>query len=142
MNRKALCLTASLIVATTLVGCAQTTPPQPAPSAGVSGQQLPAPIILEPSALAGKQVSISLQIPLVVRINDDTALAKWTGSVADSSVATFVPGGQRNGASFNPGFTGVKVGSTAATLTGPDGKVVAFTLTVVADNKDVTRTAG
>ena len=140
MNRKSVAVAAIVVAVMSLVGCAQTAP-QPGPSTS-AGQQLPAPIIREPSALAGQQIRISLQIPLVVKIDDTTALAKWTGSVADSSVATFVAGGERNGASFNPGFNGVKVGTTQATLTGPDGKVIAFTLTVVADNKDVTSSAG
>ena len=138
MNRKTVAAAAIIVAALSLVGCAHTAP-QPGPSAS-AGQQLPAPIILEPSALAGKQIRISLQIPLVVKV-DATALATWTGTVADPSVAAFTAGGERNGASFDPGFTAVKVGTTQATLTGPDGKIIAFTITVVADNKDVTPTA-
>lgn len=119
-------------------GCSQPAP-EPAPNPETSDEQRPpGPIYFTPEDLQGKDVSISLDIPLTITIEDDADLDKWHGEVTDDTVAEFTAGKMQDGASFNPGFNALKTGTTDATLTGPDGKEITFTITVVSDNQDVT----
>lgn len=90
---------------------------------------LPAPVMLAPSELEASPVEITLNRPLVVQVGEEDPGA-WTGSVADESIAEFEPGGERDTATYNPAFMGIKPGETDATLVAPGGEVYDFTLVV------------
>ncbi len=82
----------------------------------------------DPEDLDGSEVSTSVGREVVVMVEDDAA--DWTGSTDDAGVATFLAGGTKGSAEFNPGFTPVAPGRTQATLTDPQGVTITFTLVV------------
>ncbi|MDN6565771.1 MAG: hypothetical protein L0K65_01810 [Actinomyces sp.] len=99
-----------------------------APSSGAQGSaQLPAPVMAGEADLDGATFVISDQRPLVVTVEDP---ANWEGRSAEESLAVFRPGGSDGSATYNPGFEARGPGTTTATLTGPDGIVHEFTITV------------
>ncbi|MDU0368303.1 hypothetical protein RWH45_13865 [Microbacterium sp. KSW4-17] len=122
-----------------IAGCAPTasspvipaeSAPAPSPSAS-PGEQVPEPAIASPDDLAGTDVRVAIGSALVVAVPDGTE-AEWTGTTADVTIAEFSAGGPSEGAVFRPGFIARALGTTAATVTGPDGKQVDFTISVVA----------
>lgn len=139
MKRKALIIAGALSASLLFAGCSQPAhDPGPGPDSSAD-QQLPGPIFFTPEELDGKSVSISQKIPLVVKIEDDKELTGWKGEATNTEIAKFISGEIRDGASFAPGFEGLSVGTTTATLSGPAGKTISFTLTVVANDQAVTR---
>ncbi|SDO81492.1 hypothetical protein SAMN04487848_2257 [Microbacterium sp. ru370.1] len=102
----------------------------PSPSTSPGEQVLP-PAVVSPGDLAGTDVSVSIGSALVVAVPDGTE-AEWTGTTADVTIAEFSAGGPSEGAVFRPGFVARALGTTAATVTGPDGQQVDFTISVVA----------
>lgn len=120
-----------------IAGCAPTTSEgtsggvpegSAAPSASAADQLLP-PTTVVPADLAGTDVRVIRGTSLVLAVADGTE-AEWTGTTADVAIAEFSPGGPSEGAVFRPGFIVREIGSTDATVTGPDGETVAFTITV------------
>lgn len=131
--------TVALAVALPLVvaGCTPTASEDPsvggpegsaAPSASAMDQMLP-PTTVTPADLEGTDVRVIRGTSLVLAVPDGTE-ADWTGTTADVAIAEFSPGGPSEGAVFRPGFIVRELGSTDATVTGPDGTTVAFTITV------------
>lgn len=104
--------------------------PSSAPSASATDQLLP-PTTVAPADLEGTDVRVILGTSLVLAVADGSE-GEWTGTTADVAVAEFSPGGPSEGAVFRPGFLVREVGSTAATVTGPDGQTITFTITVAA----------
>lgn len=89
------------------------------------------PVTVKISDLQGSTVKVALN--QVVNLDTGSlATDSYTGTVADTSIATFTPGGKKGGADFNPGLTPHKVGTTQVTLSNSDGGIqdVEFTLTV------------
>lgn len=99
-----------------------------APSPSGMDQMLP-PTTVAPADLEGTDVRVIRGTSLVLAVPDGTE-AEWSGTTADVAVAEFSAGGPSEGAVFRPGFIVREVGSTAATVTGPDGATVSFTITV------------
>jgi len=98
-----------------------------APSVG----PIVSPVTVKISDLQGSTVKVALN--QVVNLDTGSlATDSYTGTVADTSIATFTPGGKKGGADFNPGLTPHKVGTTQVTLSNSDGGIqdVEFTLTV------------
>jgi len=132
--RLALVVTAGVLLA----GCAPAAsdtpvPPAadaPSPAASVDDQAF-APTVVSPEDLDGKDATVKIGTSLVLAVPDGTE-AEWTGSTADVAIADFSPGGPSEGSVFRPGFLPHEIGQTAATLTGPDGKTLRFTLSVIA----------
>lgn len=132
--RLALVVTAAVLLA----GCTPTASDAPAvpaveapsPAASMDDQAF-APTVASPEDLDGKDATVKVGTSLVVAVPDGTE-AEWTGSTADVAIADFSPGGPSEGSIFRPGFLPHVVGKTDATLTGPDGKTIRFTLSVVA----------
>lgn len=132
--RLALVVTAVVLLA----GCTPTASDAPAvpaaeapnPATSMDDQAF-APTVASPEDLDGKDATVKIGTSLVVAVPDGTE-AEWTGSTADVAIADFSPGGPSEGSVFRPGFLPHAVGKTAATLTGPDGKTIRFTLSVVA----------
>ncbi len=102
----------------------------PSPAASVDDQAF-APTVISPDDLDGKDATVKIGTSLVLTVPDGTE-AEWTGTTGDVAIAEFSPGGPSEGSVFHPGFLPRTVGSTPATLTGPDGKTIRFTLSVVA----------
>lgn len=102
----------------------------PSPSAS-PGTQVPERAIASPDDLAGTDVRVAIGSALVVAVPDGTE-AEWAGTTADVTIGEFSAGGPSEGAVFRPGFIARALGTTAATVTGPDGKQVDFTISVVA----------
>lgn len=100
------------------------------PAASASAQIL-APTIVSPGELDTRQATVVVATALVIAVPDGTE-AEWTGTTADPTIADFSAGGASEGAVFRPGFQARKVGTTAATLSGPDGQEIDFTISVVA----------
>lgn len=89
------------------------------------------PVTVKIADLPGTTVKVALN--QVVNLGTGSlATDSYSGTVADTSIATFTPGGKKGGADFNPGLTPHKVGTTEVTLSNSDGGVqdVEFTLTV------------
>lgn len=76
------------------------------------------------------EVTITKESPLVITVEGDAT--GWTGEAEDSKIAEFVPGGEKDGAEFNPGFDAKADGTTKASVTSPDGETTDFTI-IVAD---------
>lgn len=100
------------------------------PAASASAEIL-APTIVSPGELDTRQATVVVATALVIAVPDGTE-AEWTGTTADPTIADFSAGGASEGAVFRPGFQARKVGTTAATLSGPDGQEIDFTISVVA----------
>ena len=126
----------SAAVVALLAGCTQESPDAETPTAVVpspaaSADQALAPSVVTPGDLDGTDVSVVIATSLVLAVPDGTE-AEWTGTTDDVSIAEFSGGGPSEGAVFRPGFTARSLGTTAATLTGPDGKTESFRISVVA----------
>jgi hypothetical protein len=120
-----------------IAGCTPTASEEPstadaaastAPSPSGMDQMLP-PTTVAPNDLAGTDVRVIRGTSLVLAVPEGSE-AEWRGTTADVAVAEFSAGGPSEGAVFRPGFIVREVGSTAATVTGPDGATVSFTITV------------
>lgn len=131
---------AAVLIAVPLlaVGCAPEAPEIPAtevtaaapsPSSTTMDGMLP-PAIVAPTDLEGTEQRVVLGTSLVLTVPEGTE-SQWTGTTADVAIAEFNPGGPSEGAVFQPGFLVRAVGTTTATLTGPDGQTVSFTIDVV-----------
>lgn len=138
MARSSVALAVVVAVTVALTGCTASpdavVPPVASPSVAPSGdgglQALP-PTIVSPGELDGTDVSVVIGTALVLAVDDGTE-DHWHGTTADVTVAEFSAGGSDEGATFRPGFQARSLGSTAATLTSPEGRRIDFTLTVVA----------
>jgi len=115
------------------VGEASTPPPAAVGSASTpaASDQALAPTVVSPGDLQGATITVVIGTSLVIAVPDGTE-ADWTGTTVDLSIAEFSGGGPSEGAVFRPGFQSRAVGKTAATLAGPEGAPIAFTLSVVA----------
>lgn len=88
---------------------------------------LPAPVLVTIEELNGGHFTISRQQPLVIAADDP---ASWTASGYKDSVVEFTPGGVRETATFNPGFSAIAAGSTSVKLTEPSGRTLTFVINV------------
>lgn len=87
-----------------------------------------APVIVQLADQDGRTVTVGLDNVVDLVAVDPTV---WTATIADPSIAEFVDGGSRSGATFNPGLQPLAVGTTEVTLTNSsDDSTVVFTLEV------------
>ncbi|UOE43540.1 hypothetical protein [Agromyces larvae] len=94
------------------------------------GDVLP-PIMVQLDEVDGTTVEVPLDNVIVLQGDDETYTA-WEADIADESVAEFTPGRDDGSASFDPGITPLKVGSTEVTLDNSEtGDSVTFTVDVV-----------
>ena len=83
------------------------------------------PIIVEPSqtdveATVGRYISFNVEDP-----------GRWQISSSDESVVSVEAGGERDGATFNPGGQALETGEATVTLTDSEGgDALEFTVTV------------
>lgn len=107
-----------------------TAPASPTPIGG----NVIAPVTMAAGALQG--ATVDLVVGQVLNITTgDLATDSYTGTVADTDVATFTPGGEKSGAVFNPGVTAVAPGETAVTMTNAQGGIQPLEFTVVVTEK-------
>jgi len=90
-----------------------------------------APVVLRIADLDGSTVRVGLN-QVVDLDTGSLPVTSYSGTVADTAIATFTPGRTDGGAEFNPGLTPHKVGTTEVTLSNSNGGIqnVEFTLTV------------
>lgn len=99
-----------------------------APTTTAGGSQALPPVMVSTDGLDGTTVQVPLSNMLVIQAAEPTA---WTGTVADATIAEFVPGNDDGSAVFNPGVKPLAVGSTQVTIT--DGTTThTFTVEVTA----------
>jgi hypothetical protein len=116
--------------AVALAGCASPAPSTPASSATPIGGDIVAPVTMSANDLQG--ATVDLVVGQVLNITTgDLAVESYRGEVSDPEVATFVPGREEDGATFNPGITAVGAGSADVTLTNADGGIQPLAFTVV-----------
>ncbi len=91
--------------------------------------QVKAPIIIQVSTLED-----GVELPAVagdfIDLIVDSNQGAWIGESSDNAIAEFVPGGEADGAVFNPGVTVLAPGSATITLTDPEGNVKTLVLTI------------
>jgi len=104
-----------------------TTEPTASAVSGGSNKVI-APVMVDAATANGQVVKARVGETVVIDADEPT---KWTGTVADPSVATFFAGQEAGGATFNPGLTDLHVGTTAVTITN-GSTTVTFTLEVAA----------
>lgn len=90
-----------------------------------------APVTVKIADLDGTTVKVALN-QVVNLTTGSLATDSYSGKVADPSIATFMAGGKKGSADFNPELVPHRVGTTEVTLSNQDGGIqdVAFTLTV------------
>ena len=122
MKTRILALAAAAVFATfALAGCS---------SSGDS--EVIAPVIKSAEELQGATVELRVGQALDITTGD-LAEDSYSAKIADESIVTFSQGGERDGATFNPGLMAEAVGETEVTLTNEQGGIqpVEFTVTVV-----------
>lgn len=97
--------------------------------AAPDGGPVIAPVTMDANDLQGE--TVQLVVGQVLDIDTgDLAVDSYSGEVADTSVAEFVPGRKDGGSTFNPGVTALAAGSTEVVLTNADGGIQPLTFTV------------
>ena len=89
------------------------------------------PVIMSAEEL--QDASVELRVGQVLDITTgDLGEDSYSAEIADPSIVSFSPGGERGGATFNPGLIGEAVGETEVTLKNEQGGIqpVEFTVTV------------
>jgi uncharacterized lipoprotein YajG len=88
-----------------------------------------APVTENANDLQG--ATVELVVGQVLNINTgDLAVDSYTAEVADPSILEFVQGREDGSATFNPGFTALKVGETEVTMTNEQGGIQPLEFTV------------
>ena len=95
--------------------------------AQVSGTTVLPPVMIDP--LITSEATVHLGNSVVFSMTDD---GKWSGVVADSTVGTFVKGGDQGSYTTNCAFTSLKTGVTTVELTNAIGTKFTITITVLA----------
>lgn len=108
---------AAVTLAFSLSACAQSNSP------------VIAPVTMEAGDLQGE--TVKLVVGQVLNINTgDLAVDSYSGEVADTSIAEFTKGYEKDGATFNPGVKALADGATTVVLSNSDGGIEDITFTV------------
>ncbi|WP_431031168.1 hypothetical protein [Plantibacter sp. RU18] len=111
-----------------VLGTSACTSGTPSGRSSASDAGVIAPVIVQLADQDGRTVSVGLGNVVDLVAVDPKA---WTAKITDPSIAEFVAGGTRGGATFNPGVQPLAVGTTEVTLTNDsDDTTVVFTLEV------------
>ena len=102
-------------------------------AAPIGGNTL-SPITVDANDLQGKTVEINSKQPLNINTGDLAVDSYSLVSADPEGIVEFVPGRTDGSATYNPGFTAVKEGTTEVVLENSDGGIqdLTFTITVVA----------
>jgi hypothetical protein len=113
----------------TLAGCSSsdtTGSPTPAVTSASPEASLIGPIIVEPSQT---QVAATVGRAIVFDVGDDPGA--WDIATDNEAVVSVQKGGERDGATFNPGAEALSEGEATVTLTDAEGMdALEFTITV------------
>jgi hypothetical protein len=94
-----------------------------------TNQPVIAPVTMDANDLQG--ATVDLVVGQVLNINTgDLAVDSYSGEVEDTSVAEFVEGYERDGATFNPGVKALAEGTTTVVMSNSDGGIQDLTFTV------------
>jgi len=117
-----LALAASAFV---LTGC--TGSPAPGGDSGSIG-----PVVMTANELQGATVELSLSGHKTLDIDTESLdpASYSLGGFDPDGIVVFTPGGERDGATFNPGIEAEAVGTTVVTLTNSDGGIQDLEFTV------------
>ncbi|MEN2741179.1 hypothetical protein ABCS02_25630 [Microbacterium sp. X-17] len=104
------------------------------PTPTAIGGNLIAPVTMSANDLQG--ATVKLLVGQVLNINTGSlATDSYSGTVADIHVAAFTAGYTKDGATFNPGVTGIAPGTTTVTMTNANGGIQPLQFTVVVSAK-------
>lgn len=93
------------------------------------GKNVIAPVSMDANDLQGK--TVDLVVGQVLNINTgDLKTDSYSGTVADTKIATFSPGSEKEGLVLNPGVEAVAIGETAVTLKNSNGGIQPLEFTV------------
>lgn len=93
------------------------------------GKNVIAPVSMDANDLQGE--TIDLVVGQVLNINTgDLKTDSYSGTVADTKVATFSQGSAKEGLVLNPGVEAVAVGETAVTMKNSNGGIQPLEFTV------------
>jgi hypothetical protein len=111
----------ALLLLASLVGCGGST----ASASPIGSTQVIGPVILDATKTSGE---VGVGNMVVFNVEDPGA---WTLAADPAALVELSPGGEKDGATFNPGATALAAGSVTVTLTnGTTGEVLAFSLTI------------
>ena len=108
-----------------LLAVAKNLKPMITKASSPSGSQALPPVMIDPATTS--EVSVRITRTIVLTVADP---GNWSATIADPKIAKFVAGGDQGSYTTNPGISPLAVGSTTATITGPDGKNYLLTITV------------
>ena len=108
-----------------LLAVAKSLKPMITPTVTPSGSQALPPVMIDPATTS--EVSVRITRTIVLTVADP---GNWSATIADPKIAKFVAGGDQGSYTTNPGITPLALGSTTATITGPDGMNYLLTITV------------
>ena len=113
-----------LVLSTALLGGAA------ACSGGVSESPSGSAQVIGPVILDATQTSAEVAVGRTVVFNVEDPAA-WTMAADPVDLVDLTPGGELDGATFNPGATALAAGSVTITLTsGTSGEVLTFAITI------------
>jgi hypothetical protein len=87
------------------------------------------PVTVSANKLQGETVKVPLDSELNIATGD-LSVTSYSGSVADSSIARFVPGSKTSTLELDPSVKPLKVGETTVTLKNKDGGIQNVTFTI------------
>lgn len=131
-TQKWIALGASVIMAATLSACGSNSSSDSSKTETdeTIGGDVIAPVTMEANELQG--ATVELLVDQVLNINTGSlAVDSYTGKVEDPSVAEFTAGRVDGQTTFNPGVTGLKMGTTKVTMTNAQGGIQPLEFTVV-----------
>jgi len=114
-----------LLLSAALVGGAAACGGSSASESPSGSTQVIGPVFLD---AAQTSAEVSVGRTLVFNVEDPGA---WTMAADPADLVELTPGGERNGATFNPGAAALAAGSVTITLTnGTSGEVLTFAITI------------
>ena len=114
-----------LVLSAALVGCAAACGGSSASESPSDSVQVIGPVFLDAAQTSAEVV---VGRTLVFNVEDPGA---WTMAADPADLVELTPGGEKDGATFNPGAAALAAGSVTVTLTnGTSGEVLTFAITI------------
>lgn len=132
MNTFAKSAAALLIAGVAITGLAACSSDSGSSSSETSSNQVIGPITADLASINGTTIDATVGRTIDLT-GDDETFDQWTATTSTPGIVTFTKGYTEGGASFNPGLTVDKAGSTDVTLTNAKtGETVTFTVKATA----------
>jgi hypothetical protein len=114
-----------LLLSAALVGGAAACGGSSASESPIDGVQVIGPVFLDATQTSAE---VTVGRTLVFNVEDPGA---WTMAADPADLVELTPGGEKDGATFNPGAAALAAGSVTITLTnGTSGEVLTFAITI------------